>query len=54
MASIPVTIFRLSESPSPTSHDQAWGAALLLILFVLILNIVARAFYARSTRRMKG
>jgi phosphate transport system permease protein len=54
LASIPVTIFRLSESPSPTSHDQAWGAALLLILFVLLLNIVARAFYARSRAKMKA
>jgi phosphate transport system permease protein len=54
LASIPVTIFKLSESPSPTSHDQAWGAALLLILFVLLLNIVARAFYARSRRRIKA
>jgi phosphate transport system permease protein len=54
LASIPVTIFRLSESPSPTSHDQAWGAALLLILFVLLLNIVARAFYARSRAKIKA
>jgi phosphate transport system permease protein len=54
LASIPVTIFRLSESPSPTSHDQAWAAALLLILFVLLLNVVARAFYARSRARLKA
>ena len=54
LASIPVTIFQLSEQPYPLAHEQAWGAALLLILFVLALNIVARAFYARSARRMKG
>jgi phosphate transport system permease protein len=54
LASIPVTIFQLSEQPYPLAHEQAWGAALILILLVLALNIVARAFYARSQRRIKG
>ncbi len=54
VASIPVTIFTLSEQPYPESHAQAWGAALILILFVLLLNVVARAFHARSLRRLKG
>ena len=54
LASIPVTIFQLSEQPYPLAHTQAWGAALILILFVLVLNIVARAFYARSQRRLRG
>jgi phosphate transport system permease protein len=53
LASIPVTIFGLSEQPSPAAHEQAWAAALVLILFVLLLNIAARALHARSTRRLK-
>jgi phosphate transport system permease protein len=52
LASIPIFIFRASESPSPEAHTEAWAAALVLIAFVLVLNIVARAFYARSRRRM--
>ncbi len=52
MASIPVFVFQSSESPSPEAHTQAWAAALVLIAFVLALNIVARAFYARSRKRM--
>lgn len=52
LASIPVFIFQASESPSPAAHTQAWAAALILIAFVLVLNIVARAFYARSRKRM--
>jgi len=52
LASIPVFIFQASESPSPEAHTQAWAAALILIAFVLALNIVARAFYARSRKRM--
>jgi phosphate transport system permease protein len=52
LASIPIFIFQASESPSPEAHTQAWAAALILIAFVLALNVVARAFYARSRKRM--
>lgn len=52
LASIPIFIFQASESPSPEAHTQAWAAALILIAFVLALNVIARAFYARSRRRM--
>lgn len=54
LPNIPVTIFTLSESPSPTDHEQAWAAALLLIFMVLILSVVARFFYERSRRRLRG
>jgi phosphate transport system permease protein len=54
LASIPVFIFQSSESPSPEAHTQAWAAALVLIAVVLVLNIVARAFYARSQKRMSA
>jgi phosphate transport system permease protein len=52
MASIPIFIFQASESPKPEAHTEAWAAALVLIAFVLALNIVARALYARSRKRM--
>jgi len=52
LASIPLFIFQSSEAPSAEAHTQAWAAALVLIAFVLVLNIVARAFYARSRKRM--
>jgi phosphate transport system permease protein len=52
LASIPIFIFQASESPSPEAHTQAWAAALILIATVLVLNVVARAFYARSRKRM--
>jgi len=54
LASIPYFIFQSSESPSPEAHTQAWAAALILIAFVLLLNVVARAFYARSRKRMEA
>lgn len=51
--SIPVTIFTLSESPSPSDHAKAWAAAFLLILFVLVLNFAARALYDRTQSRLR-
>jgi phosphate transport system permease protein len=54
LPSIPLTIFKYSESPNPENHTQAWAAAFLLIMFVLLLSIVARAFYARSRKRIEG
>lgn len=54
LPNIPITIFTLSESPSPTDHQQAWAAALVLILFVLVLSVLARSFHERSRRRLRG
>jgi phosphate transport system permease protein len=54
LPNIPVTIFQLSEAPSPQEHAQAWAAALVLIFLVLLLSVVARTFYERSRRRIRG
>jgi phosphate transport system permease protein len=48
LASIPVRIFELSESPSTEQHAEAWAAALLLIFLVLVLNVLARGLLGRS------
>jgi phosphate transport system permease protein len=52
LPNIPVAIFKLSESPEPAKHDQAWAAALVLIVFVLVISIIARSFSARARRRL--
>ncbi|HTU80133.1 MAG TPA: phosphate ABC transporter permease PstA [Solirubrobacteraceae bacterium] len=52
-ASIPVSIFTLSEEASPAAHAQAWAAALLLIFLVVLLNIVARSVFGRSQARIR-
>ena len=54
LPNIPVDIFTLSESPSPQDHAQAWAAALVLIAFVLVVSVVARAFNERSRRKLGG
>jgi phosphate transport system permease protein len=52
LQSVPVAIFEYSESPNPEDHAQAWAAALVLLAFILIASLVARALAARGRRRM--
>jgi phosphate transport system permease protein len=54
LPNIPVTIFQLSESATPSDHAKAWAAALVLIVFVLIVSVVARTFNDRSRRKLSG
>jgi phosphate transport system permease protein len=50
--SIPLTIFQYSESADPTQHQQAWAAAFVLIVFVLVTSLTARLLLDRSRRRI--
>jgi len=52
LASVPLKIFEYSESPDAADHARAWAAALVLISFVLVASMGARALAARSRRRM--
>jgi phosphate transport system permease protein len=52
LPNIPVLIFEYSESPDPAQHQQAWAAALVLMGFVLLTSIAARALLARSRRNL--
>ena len=49
---IPVLIFTYSEQPDPALHEQAWGAALVLMAFVLFASLTAKALLARSRRKL--
>jgi phosphate transport system permease protein len=53
MASIPVIIFEYSEAPDQHLNDQAWAAAFVLIMFVLITSLIARALLARRQRKLE-
>jgi phosphate transport system permease protein len=52
LPNIPVLIFTYSEQPDPALHEQAWAAALVLMAFVLIASLAAKALLARSRRRL--
>jgi phosphate transport system permease protein len=54
LSSIPMFIFTSAEQADPALQEQAWGAALVLITFVLVASMVARAFGLRSRRRLTG
>jgi phosphate transport system permease protein len=49
MQSLPLLIFNYATSPYDEWHDLAWGAALILLIWVLLLNIITKI----TTRRWK-
>ncbi|MDQ6903169.1 MAG: phosphate ABC transporter permease PstA [Bacteroidota bacterium] len=49
MQSLPLLIFNYATSPYDEWHDLAWGAALILLIWVLLLNIITKIV----TRRWK-
>ena len=54
LASIPMFIFTSAEQADPKLHQQAWGAAAVLIGMILIASLIARIFADRSRRRLTG
>jgi phosphate transport system permease protein len=52
--SLPLAIFVFSESPSPDDQAAGWAAALVLIAFVLVMNILAKTFAGRKRKKLEG
>ena len=52
--SIPLYIFTISDLAVPDAYTRAWGAAFVLMAFILLANIGARLLLARSRRKMHG
>ncbi|MEO6750101.1 MAG: phosphate ABC transporter permease PstA [Casimicrobiaceae bacterium] len=51
IANLPVVIFQFAMSPFADWQSLAWGAALLITLTVLALNILARTLFSQRARR---
>lgn len=49
-ASLPVQIYTYAVSPYEDWHRQAWSAALVLVMLVLILNLMARFLVRHRVR----
>ncbi len=47
---LPLTLWKYAQQPYPERVQQAWAVALVLMLFVLLLNIAARVWLARAKR----
>ena len=54
LPTLPVAIFAFSESADPAEQAMGWAAALVLILFVLVLNIVAKLVASGQQRKSEG
>jgi phosphate transport system permease protein len=52
LQSVPLAIFSLSESPDRADHARAWGAAFVLISFVLVVSVLSRLALARSRSKL--
>jgi phosphate transport system permease protein len=52
LPNIPVTIFELSEEGNPESFNEIWGMSLVLVAFILLASLAARALLARSKRKL--
>jgi phosphate transport system permease protein len=53
IAALPLQIFRYAVAPYQDWHNQAWAAALILMLFVLGLNIAVRLLTGSGFQRVR-
>ncbi|MGE3974667.1 MAG: phosphate ABC transporter permease PstA [Bdellovibrionales bacterium] len=51
IASLPVQIFTYAISPYEDWHRQAWAAALVLLMFVFVINLTTRLLLAGRTSK---
>jgi phosphate transport system permease protein len=49
---VPLAIYELTDSPEPADHARAWAAALVLLLFILVVSLTARWLATRSRRKI--
>jgi phosphate transport system permease protein len=52
--SLPLTLWKYAQQPYPERVEQAWGVALVLMIFVLLVNILARLWIESRARRLRG
>ncbi len=48
LPNIPVYIFNASEAADPYGFARAWGAGLVLLLFILLVSLAARMLSNRG------
>jgi phosphate transport system permease protein len=52
--SLPLTLWKYAQQPYPERIEQSWAVALVLMLFVMLLNIIARLWISLRMRRLKS
>lgn len=51
MDALPLRIWRMSLLPYDSAQMQGWGAALVLIMIILVINITVRYYFARNNKK---
>lgn len=51
---LPLTLWKYAQQPYPERVNQAWAAALVLMLLVLVTNITARVWMQARAAKMRG
>lgn len=52
--SLPLTLWKYASMPYPERVAQSWGVALVLMVFVLLLNIIARLWVENRAKKLRG
>jgi phosphate transport system permease protein len=50
LAALPLTVYKFALTPYPSLQQQAWGAALVLVALVLVINLASRYVLRRQIR----
>jgi phosphate transport system permease protein len=51
MDALPLRIWRMSLLPYDSAQMQGWGAALVLIMIILAINITVRYYFAKKSKK---
>lgn len=54
LPTLPVAIFVFADSADPREQASAWAAALVLVAFVLVLNVLAKLVAGVQRRKLEG
>ena len=52
--SLPLTLWKYAQQPYPERVEQSWAVALVLMIFVLLINVLARLWAEARKRRLQG
>ncbi len=52
--SLPLTLWKYAQQPYPERIQQSWAVALVLMVFILLINIFARVWVESRKRALQG
>jgi phosphate transport system permease protein len=52
--SLPLTLWKYAQQPYPERVNQAWAAAMVLMLLILAINVLTRLWLQSHSKRMGG